>query len=184
MYSGGKMEILNKKQFYDLYLSDQLGNHLRNWPTYEEFASSGYKNRISIRSFNDQNKFCFYYIKKKDIIKTIKENKLKMEECVFNESAPDEKLILQGELTRDINGLFFAYSEEKKPMREVIPIFKIIRGLSCKLLLESILLPNSYSDLMLILDKYPDHVIELGVYDVCLGIFKNQNIIFWEVRKY
>lgn len=44
--------------------------------------------------------------------------------------------------------------------------------------------PDSYDDLMLLLDAYPDHVVELSILDRCCGTVKGRNAIVWEVRAY
>lgn len=57
------------------------------------------------------------------------------------------------------------------------------RGLAAKLLLERQLDPVDLRTLMDLLDLYPSHVVELGVYEKCFGIH-NRRCAFWEVRRY
>lgn len=57
-------------------------------------------------------------------------------------------------------------------------------GSVATLLLRQVLNPNSYDDLMTLLDEYPDHVIELSALDHCFGTVPRRNAVVWEVRKY
>ena len=36
----------------------------------------------------------------------------------------------------------------------------------------------------MIVDKYPDHLLEVAVYNCCLDDLPNRNALVWEVRKY
>lgn len=49
--------------------------------------------------------------------------------------------------------------------------------------LKSYLNSNSYDDLVDILDKYPQHVVELTALNVCRGTVHGRNAIIWEVRE-
>lgn len=44
--------------------------------------------------------------------------------------------------------------------------------------------PNSMDDLRILLDQYPEHVIEFSVLDRCFGTVPHRNAIIWEVRSY
>lgn len=57
-------------------------------------------------------------------------------------------------------------------------------GLSARLLLKRHLNANSYDDVFKLLEKYPDHVLELSATDRCLGILPHRNAIHWELRAY
>ena len=49
--------------------------------------------------------------------------------------------------------------------------------------LKSYLNANSYDDLRILLDKYPNHVVELTALSVCRGTVVGRNAIIWEVRE-
>lgn len=57
-------------------------------------------------------------------------------------------------------------------------------GSAATSLLRCILNDNSHDDLMVLLEEYPDHVIELSALDVCFGTCPDRNAVVWEVRKY
>lgn len=44
--------------------------------------------------------------------------------------------------------------------------------------------PNSYDDLMILADNYPEHVIEMSACEDCIGTVKGRNGVVWEVRDY
>lgn len=44
------------------------------------------------------------------------------------------------------------------------------------------LTPSSHSDLMALLDAYPDHVVELSALRRCYGSLPGRNAVIWEVR--
>lgn len=177
--------ILNKKQFYKLWLNGALGNKINTWNTYKELIKSGHKKPVGLRSINQNNRFCFLYVNICDIKDLIKRNHLNEKDIIYCEHAPDgTNLIMNGELCELPDGLYLNYNTEMVTMRQAIPNFKSIQGLKCKLYLKEILNPNSYNDLMFLINEYPDHIIELSVYNIDLGFLPNQNMIIWEVRRY
>lgn len=116
----------------------------------------------------------------------------------FNEAAPDDHAILQGELFRghDVpgsgkHGLCF-FGSERRPedrgklirMRDALKTARHYEGLETKLLLQRLLTPASLDDLLELLTAFNGHVIEFTAYDRCLGWAKGRNIIVWEVRAY
>jgi len=44
--------------------------------------------------------------------------------------------------------------------------------------------PSSHDDWNELLERYPGHVLEVSIYDRCLGDLPNRNSLVWEVRKY
>lgn len=57
-------------------------------------------------------------------------------------------------------------------------------GTAAKMLLDRHLNENSRDDLRILLEQYPDHVVELSAIDACYGTEKHRNSIVWEVRRY
>lgn len=51
-------------------------------------------------------------------------------------------------------------------------------------LLRHVLSPDSYEDVMLLLDTYPDHVVELSALSVFFGTIPYRNGVIWECRRY
>jgi len=61
---------------------------------------------------------------------------------------------------------------------------KLWQGSAAETLLRTVLNENSYDDLMILLQEYPGHVIELSALDVCFGTVPGRNAVVWEVRRY
>ena len=182
------MIIDSKNKSFELYQTGLFGNKLRSWDSVQEYKESGHVGTVTVRyKGNSSSPFCKYNIKSSDadsVIKSIISSGAKEELIVLNESAPDEKLLIQGELTKDSGGYSLFYSCEQGKMRDCMKFGIQIYGLSAKLLLMKYMNANSYADVMELIDSYPDHVIEFSTYDQCLGSCHGRNTIIWEVRKY
>jgi len=61
---------------------------------------------------------------------------------------------------------------------------RLIQGTAAYWALKAVLNENSYDDLMILLDEYPDHVVELSALDVCFGTVPGRNAVVWECRFY
>jgi hypothetical protein len=99
-----------------------------------------------------------------------------------NECAPDDRLLVQGELMRVVGGLYFRYNTAPLRMREGMKRAKDMEGLQVTASLRHWLSPSSASDLEELLELYPDDVIEMSAYDCFLGNCPGRNMIVWEVR--
>jgi len=92
---------------------------------------------------------------------------------------------INGELWRGPNGLYLHYSTLQENLRAALErggrhversaAVAILRWACC---------PNSYEDLMTILDRHPDAVIEFTAYDREIGDVPHRNVVVWEVRTY
>ncbi|MBW3020365.1 hypothetical protein KY334_03635 [Candidatus Woesearchaeota archaeon] len=181
------MIIDTKAKNYELWNKGLLGNKLRTWDSYEDIIKSNYEGTVTVRNKNPNSKFCKYDVSIKDIPNLIKEwskEGCDVKEVTYNESAPDEFLLIQGEIMKSNEFYYFRYSTEKTNMRDALKNAKDIEGLEVEMLLKKYMDSASYDDLMILLDTYPDHVVEFSVYSIDLGEVPNRNTIFWEVRKY
>ncbi len=180
------VQIHNKSINYDLYLKGLFGNKLKSWKSVDDFLKDDFKGSVSIRYKGSiPGQFCYYnVIDVETKVKEIIANGGEIDRIIINESAPDEYLTIQGELTRNENGLYLFYSTLKGKMRDCMTKAVSEKGLKVKLLLNRYLTPNSYDDIMDLLDLYPDHVIEFSTYSKCLGDCNGRNTLIWEVRKY
>lgn len=61
---------------------------------------------------------------------------------------------------------------------------RLIEGSAAKAVLRTYLNENSQDDLAILLEQYPDHVIELTILDACFGTVPHRNAVIWEVRRY
>jgi hypothetical protein len=57
-------------------------------------------------------------------------------------------------------------------------------GIAANEMIKHYMTPSSYEDFKAIVDLYPEHVVELSIYSICLGNISGRNSIIWEVRKY
>jgi len=110
---------------------------------------------------------------------------IKKENIAFNQSMPDEHLILQGEIMKDENGLYVLYSRIKKPMNLALKEKEEHAfGLNALRILKETLWPSSMSDVESLLEIYPDSVIEFSAYEIAVGEIPGRNTVIWEVRNF
>lgn len=182
------MEILRKEDQYRLWQSGLFGNKLRTWNSYAEVIASGYQGTVTMRYRGSAGGgFVQYEVPLSSILSAQEEWKRSgaQEDLItFNESAPDSQLVLQGEVMHDYRGYVFFYSDEKKKMRDALRHGRHVEGLHAKLLLEMSMTPSSFADLEALFDRYPSSVVELSVYEFCLGDIPGRNTVVWEVRNY
>jgi len=182
--------IDTKTKFYDYSAKGAFGNQLRVWRTAEDFIDSGYKGNIGLRYSGKQfgapwigNKIpddCA--VATREIL--CEQEGYHKEDYYFCEAAPDSMLTLQGEVQRGLTGLDLRYSTKRYNMRKAFELeTKHISGVGALYLLQKHLWPTSYDDLQILLDWFPDHVIEFAAFAVALGSVPGRNTVIWEVRK-
>ena len=64
------------------------------------------------------------------------------------------------------------------------PTGRTHRGLTARTLLARHLSPSSLADLHALLERFPDHVIELSACETCFGSLPGRNAVIWECRLY
>lgn len=95
---------------------------------------------------------------------------------------PDDYIVCQGEVWDTVGGIYLHSSTAKVPMRAALKEAPEHRsGLAAKLYLESVLPYPDHADMMTLLDRYPGHVVEFGVYGCDVGVRRKRTIV-WEVR--
>lgn len=170
--------VLTKTDYYRRWLNGEFGNLLRAWNTWEDLVDSEYRGRLTVRS-KQPGQITRYNLSFDEAQKYI----LGREKYFsFNEPAPDDHLLIQGEVIELVGGLVLSYCCDKVSMREAMSRCKVATGLTAKLLLKQ------YGQgceewLYDLLDKYVDHVVEFGLYRVPFGTL-NSRLIIWEVRSY
>lgn len=179
--------VNSKRESYSLLERGAYGNKLRTWGSLSEILDSGYSGTVSMRYKLGWSGFYAYEVNLSKIPSVIKEWVSKganQKQITFNESAPDDLLMMQGELMRDYRGYVLTYSTEKIKMREAMKNPEHASGLTAKIFLEHYLSPSSYSDMQALLDMFPDSVIEFSAYSKFLGNIPWRNTVIWEVRNY
>lgn len=183
------MKIATKTQFYDLWQAGLLGNRPAAWPSLRDLQHSGFEGFVTIRYKGGAGGgFARTHVRVSEIgriVEELQDRGLNAERLTFHESMPDELLLIQGEVTRVARGLELTYSKETNtPMREAMRRPLLASGLAASQLLNRFLDPNSRDDLEMLLEQYPDAVVEFGTYAVDVGVFPRRNTIIWEVRDY
>jgi hypothetical protein len=187
------MEITSKARMYGLYQTGAFGNKLRTWQGMEsflEFIDSGFRGTVTMRASKHWGgSLCEYNVPPDQVprraLEWNKNHQIYPWEIQFNESAPDECLVVQGEV-QDIagHGLCLRYSREKAKMRDALKSPSHARRAVAVSILKSAMTPSSYEDLQALLDEYDGHCVEFSAYSKCLGHIKGRNTIIWECRKY
>lgn len=194
-----------KKDFYARYIMGGFGNKPRTWADWKELAESDYNGLVTARDMKPGGP-CHYRVPARDIRAAYKhwqrwkdaENHLYVplpqQRAAFspaafryNESMPDEHLVLQGNVWMGERGLRLEYSCEKNiGHRDAVnqPYLKEAEGLLTYSLLRVHLYPSSFEDLMELLDEYEGATIEFSAYSRSVGVIPHRNVIFWECRAY
>jgi hypothetical protein len=181
--------VENKRQAFALFHGGRLGNKFRTWDSVRDFVYSGYTGFATMRYKGTilGKAWVAYNVPHSQVAAKAKEwiaDGADPMMIVVNESAPDERLAIQGELIRTIKGLAFFHSTRKEKMRVAMLYGKQAYGLESIALLRRYCSPSSFDDLMELLDLYPDSAIEFSVYEMNVGSCRARNTVVWEVRNY
>ena len=179
--------IDSKEKNFDAYKKGLFGNKLRTWYGLYDFNNSDYSGYVTLRYSGDvgaSNYTAYNVLKVNDKVNEFIKNGADPKLIIINESAPDERLTIQGEITKDANGYNLFYSLQKGKMRDCLQNGIQVFGLKAKLILQHYLFQNSFNDIMELIELYPEHIIEFSTYEMKLGDCKNRNTVIWEVRKY
>lgn len=182
MFPPVEPSITNKRDMYSRYLTGAFGNMVAAYQSVEAAKQGPEWQRgwlQGIRSVRVGGR-CDYNVPPGEV-----EERLRTwpGEWVIQAMQPDAELLLQGEVTREPD-LYLYGSTVKKPMRLALAEGGFsVYGLRAKSYLETYLDPPSYDNLMELLARWPDHIVEFSAYACPVGVLK-QNTVIWEVRKY
>lgn len=189
--------IPTKRDFLEKYTSGQLGNKIRSWPSIAALKSSDYRGPVSIRS-RTSNWKTMYYVPQERVFACERQFG---PDFYFNESAPDDRLTIQGEYWNN-HTRYLMYSRAQVAMKQALGLPLVSdpqtwrygidpanwrhesEGLRTEMLLRANMNANSYEDFQILRDNYPAHVIEFSCYDTELGSVPGRNTLIWEVRSY
>ncbi len=167
----------------------EFGNILTMWNSVESLLSSNYNGYVTIRSRLAGGP-CLYRVFKDNVVHELEQllsTGVNLTDILFNESAPDDNLLYQGELMHngDYGGYYLYGSSAKLPMRKaLVESGQEHRGLQALGRLRYYCNPTAFDMLMDLLDTYTDGVIEFSAYDRSVGIYPGNNVLIWEVRNY
>ena len=188
--------VLSKPQNYRLWQGGAFGNKLRSWRTVEEWRASGFDGRVVLRTLLEEGGGpCRYNLLPEEVDPVVDcwlALDIPLGSIMVNEAAPDDDVILQGEYLNDIYEMdgeagwgYFRYSRARARMRDAPAAApEVAKRLRSDLLLELAMTPASHDDWNRLLGQYPGHVLEVSIYDRCLGDTPGRNALVWEVRKY
>jgi hypothetical protein len=164
------------------------------WDTLDDLQGSGYSGLVSVRYKQANSPYCRYLVPVSAVPLCIDEFSRQGASpslFTFNESAPDDDLLIQGEVFRqnilDIaeHPPYLTYSSAKLPMRKALQQDSHhAYGIKALTILKHYLDPNSYADLEELWERFPSSVVEFSTYSRQLGIYPHRNTIIWEVRDY
>ena len=181
------LSVRTKDENYVLYQSGFYGNKIRTWETLEALRDSGYRQPVVLRYKQTGSPFCAYDVPQREIDTLLEEwerRGARRELVTFNESAPDDYLILQGEVMRCTSHYTLHYATVPGKMREAMKHARSVYGLEALGLLRWALTPSSYEDLQAIFDLFPQAIVEFSAYRIDVGCIPGRNTLIWEVREY
>ena len=181
------MEFRSKATEVPFWEAGGFGNKLRSWPSLAAFERDGQPCNATIMYISGRGGSgrCEYGIPSDKVASRVRTWISEGEDprrIVIRETAPDHRLLVNGELSDDWS---FYHSRLRLPMREALRKGGMhAAGFRVRYMLRCFMTPASWEDLLALMGLYPDHVIELSVYEMLLGNLRGRNTIVWEVRKY
>jgi hypothetical protein len=185
--------VTSKRRNYELWTSGAYGNRLRSWRSVEEWRRSGFRGLVALRQLGPSGEGRCTYRLGPEAAEVVYHLCLargaRSEEVVVCEQSPDDRLLVVGEYHHDLlpDGTFrhFFYSRARKPMRVALREGgRVATGLVATAILRHFMTDRSWGDFGELALAYPEHVIEVSVYDHCLGDLPGRNTLVWEVRRY
>lgn len=174
-----------KRNFIQRYMRGEFGNRLRTWANLDELAKSGFTGLVNLRSKTSGSNF-YHGIPAGEVLGAWRWSDPPTA-FHFNEAAPDDRLVLQGDVSVVIGGLMLVYDTTPGlTMRQAITdglpqhAFKTV----ATALLRKHLFPTSLDDIYELLELYDGAVVEFSAYDVAVGDCRGRNAVIWEVRNY
>jgi len=181
------MIIRSKQQMYQLMERGALGNSFRIWHNVEDLIQSGFDGPLGIRCAGVPGLPYFHRLTIEQVIRKVEE--LKCFRCPIKiyEASQDEYITIQGEIC-EIDGLLVAeLSRAKTHQRAALVAERITYyGLQVWDVLSRVglLTEVDLNDLHMLLDTYPNHVIEFTAYEILVGQLLGRSHVVWEIRFY
>lgn len=185
--------VTTKRNMVNRYQANEFGNHSPSWNTFEEFGawtnvrySTATEAAMSPDKYHLRNRVAggvtYYNLSAyQAFVLWAQQNDKSQWYC----SAMAPKHLLNGEIMRTHEGLYLYYSTVQKPMRDSLKEGgREAKGVTVQFILKHYMNQRSYDWTMMLLDRYPDHVVEFTVVDRCWGTVPGYNTLWWEVRKY
>lgn len=180
--------IATKSEYLELAAGGRLGNQMPSWSSPEEAIASGYSGAVMIRDRTPNSPFMRPDVAMEDVPSTI-EHLVSLgatrEKLYLTHMTPGSRRRINGELWRSPSGLYLNYSTSQAHLRKSLDESgRHAERSSAMAILRATCDPDSVDDLMLLLDIYPDAVIEFTSYDSPVGTIPGRRVVIWEVRNY
>lgn len=179
--------INSKNEYYTLWKNLCLGNRIALFENLDDYLASGFDGPTSIRYRQPGSPYKAFYVptaKVPDVVEKFISQGASRDQFTFNESTPDDDLLIQGEMVYLVGGLHLTYSTDNCSMKQAMEKPQHAVGLRAIGLLKYYLNPKSYDMVQELFELYPDSVIEFGAYSRHLGVMPGHNTVIWEVRNY
>ena len=184
------LPVLTKKDFVRRYNCGEFGNASKTWQTYRDWSNDDdrrkglYGNLYHWRNRSGGQK-SFYNLPDVDVAhKFLYELEEDDSGWYISAMAPHTCNLLQGEVQLSPTRYDLVYSTAQDiPMRDALAsASRYATGLKAESLLRTCLNPVSYDWLQILLERYPEHVVEFSAFSKCWGTLPGYNTVFWEVR--
>lgn len=186
--------VRTKRQFTERYLAGEFGNRAPSWATVEEFVNAGRLTEpgpYHLRNRREAGGPGWYHLSGPELVGRWRG--LESGGWYASLQVPPEvqrTLLLQGEVQPATPGtggcgLELYGTTVPRPMREALQECSFgCQGLEARARLQGALDPNSYEWLLVLLERYPGHVVEFSAFRLSWGTVRGYNTLFWEVRCY
>lgn len=113
-------------------------------------------------------------------------------QCIKISEMASALRVLQGEYFNEVCtidgephcGIFY-HTRESGPMPIALRKSSATTfGLRADLMIQQAMTPSSYADWQILLERYSGHVLEVSIWESCLGDTPGRNAVVWEVRRY
>lgn len=185
--------VLTKRDFVERYAKGEFGNASPTWQTCNELLAHGQ----TIPANHPQSDLGLFHLRNRQaggstyynlswsacVAKWIEQER--QSDWYASAMAPSACTILQGELQDRPEGLYLNYNQVAAPMREAFALqSRHSCGIMTRCLLKQHMDPTSYDWVQVLLERYPEHVIEFSCYSKFWGTIPFRNTVIWEVRRY
>lgn len=182
------MKICTKSEFLRRSEAGLLGNSMPSWTTVAEAQADGYHGPVMIRARRPNSPWMRPDVPQHlvdDVIAGLVVKGADASELYLTHMTPEVGRRLNAEVWNGPDGLYLNYSTAQCNVRDALAKYgRHAERAAALVILRWALCPNSFDDVMALLEAYPDAVIELTAYDREMGDLHGRNTIIWEVRDY
>lgn len=181
--------VLSKRDFVRRYSAGEFGNASPTWQGYDDWVLRD--SRFHSGLFHIRNRVAgaqTWYDVPTERMAVSWEQATRLfdpSQLYISAMAPTAQTLFQGEVQQSERYLDLRYTTVRKPMRDALREREhSVSGILAIQLLRHYLCGNSFEWLLLLLQRYPHHVIEFSTFAVKWGTVAGFNTVFWEVRMY